>query len=700
MDALEVIISTIEDESDARAVANADGELIWTNATFDTQSGGMKSLEQLPDPAVVARLFDTMSRGERFENICNFGRLRVYPVDQYFLVRMEPSPLLFKAFRKLAQSVPENIMVLDDQGVCVWANRPETQYAIGKTVADFAPPEVKDAAVEKFYHCLQTGEAFKSDPKWVVATDGVKRCYRAQWVPIEEDGRRFLCIVAIDVTEHVNDQEQLRESEERYRTLLHNSLDVICMYSADLTLRYITPNVVDHLGFEAEELVGKNLLDFVGPEEIREILTKVEEMNLNSDLPQTVETRVRRRDGDYSTMEARIRRVEAQGETLIFVNARDISARRELEQMRQNLLRADKLASIGQLAAGVAHEINNPSAFISTNLFVLKEYAEKFIEMNRDLADFALKLDAEDREYYLNYLHENEIQDLLEDMIRMVDTNLEGMDRISHIVRELRLFSREGTEEAEVFDLNSAVETASSIVKNQISPTGKLVVAFEDLPLVVGHKGKITQVLVNLLVNAAHAVSQSTADRVVKVRTTTNQDCIVVEVSDTGPGIPEKFQNQIFEPFFTTKTPEQGTGLGLWLCKEIMKQSKGAIEFETSPQGTTFRLKFQPMPRPGQTAEVEAISGHRVLLIGQDLKKEGLQMGHKHGCVSTDSVDSAVEILKTDRDFDLVIASETSAGADRTLARALERDFPSLHSKVVWAARDASVSEMIQQRLG
>jgi len=685
MGTLETLSQAFKDLPVALAVLNREGQFLFRNAAFQKVFPAVEHVEDLPDPAAPPPILKALKSGSFFERQCPLGHLTISPINDLFVLRAEEAPELFEGFKQFAESVPELLFVLDEHDVCIWVNKEAASHIIMKNVEDFTPPHMLEQVKSWIARVRETGETMTGEPLWHEG-EGGRFCYGTRWVPVEEGGRvRFVCIVAIDMTDQVLNDEKLQASEERYRNLLHNSLDVICVFTTELTLQYVTPNVSEYLGFEPEELIGRNLLEFAEPNDIRDIFAKLNALELSPTIPQTNETRIRRKDGSFTTMEARIRRVDSLGEPVVFVNARDISARRELEGMRQNLLRADKLASIGQLAAGVAHEINNPAAFISTNLYVLKEYTQRFNEMHQSLVSFALGLPEDAREYYLNFLEENEIPHLLDDMLKIVDTNMEGMDRISLIVRDLLTFSKEGGEDMEVFNVNSVVETACTIVRNQISLTGKLALVMEDLPPILGHPGKLTQVMVNLLVNAAHAITSSAGDQVVRVTTRSTSEGVVVEVSDTGPGIPPEVQAKIYEPFYTTKSPEHGTGLGLWLCKEIIKQARGEIGFETSSSGTTFRILLQHMPSGGHaTSEAESISGHRVLIIGRSSMTARCQtIARKHGCATVDNVDQALLLLEVDQDFDLIFCPGSFQSHRGLVWDALKESWPDLLSRLV-----------------
>ena len=261
---------------------------------------------------------------------------------------------------------------------------------------------------------------------------------------------------------------------------------------------------------------------------------------------------------------------------------------RALREAQAALVQTEKLAGLGRLAAGVAHEINNPVAYVTNNLAVVRrdmEAALGVLDAYRagDPATAAKLEKAAD----LPYFREN--------FGRMFDKTLEGLQRVRDIVRNLRDFARLDEAEFKEADLNAAVESTLEIVRFQAKQAGvKMETAFEPLPLVACHPGKMNQVFLNLLINAIQACGP---DGVVTVATKPAPGGVAVEVRDTGCGIPPEHRAKLFEPFFTTKPVGQGTGLGLSVSFGIVRDHGGAIEVESEVgRGTTFRVRLPLRP--------------------------------------------------------------------------------------------------------
>ena len=277
---------------------------------------------------------------------------------------------------------------------------------------------------------------------------------------------------------------------------------------------------------------------------------------------------------------------------------------RELQEKSGQLVQSEKMASIGQMAAGVAHEINNPVGFIMGNLSTLRDYAGqikaaigvcKLLDptgegLPDDLKKAVAALDHDDLEFMLG-----DLDDLLAE-------SLEGCERVRDIVQNMKGFARIDDKTTQPVDLNECIESTLKIVWNELKYKCEVVKEYGDLPPIVCFPGKINQVIMNLLVNAAHAIEEKGT---VTVQTAVEDEHVVVRVSDTGCGIPPDAQGKLFDPFYTTKEPGKGTGLGLYICHSIMEEHGGDISVDsTVGVGTTFALR---LPLAGITSDAEDI---------------------------------------------------------------------------------------------
>lgn len=263
----------------------------------------------------------------------------------------------------------------------------------------------------------------------------------------------------------------------------------------------------------------------------------------------------------------------------------------DLKTTHLRMVQQEKMASIGQLAAGVAHEINNPMGFISSNLETLGKYADRLRQFV-SVQDEALKSlsDHEAVAMLAEARKRLKIDYLLEDIPALLAESNDGAMRVRTIVQNLKGFSRADLTEMEQADINECLERTINIAWNELKYKVTLERDFGELPLVRCYPQQLGQVFLNFLVNAAHAIEQQGT---VKVTSRVNGQFVSVSVTDTGCGIPEANREKIFEPFFTTKERGTGTGLGLSISYEIVQRHGGSIDVESEVgKGSTFRVNL------------------------------------------------------------------------------------------------------------
>ncbi len=262
----------------------------------------------------------------------------------------------------------------------------------------------------------------------------------------------------------------------------------------------------------------------------------------------------------------------------------------KLEDAHCQLLQSEKLASIGQLAAGVAHEINNPICFVNANLSSLKDYAGKLLTMLDvyESCDVLLQQDPAIATRLQQARKASDIDFVRSDIGPLIAESLEGTERVRIIVQDLRDFSRAGEAVWEWANIHTCLDSTLNVVRNEIRYTAEVVRDYGVLPQVECFPSQLNQVFMNLLVNGAQAiVGQGT----ITIRTGTEGNQVWVAISDTGAGIAPENMARIFDPFFTTKPVGKGTGLGLSLCYGIVERHGGRIDVRTAVgQGTTFTI--------------------------------------------------------------------------------------------------------------
>jgi PAS domain S-box-containing protein len=274
----------------------------------------------------------------------------------------------------------------------------------------------------------------------------------------------------------------------------------------------------------------------------------------------------------------------------------------EMRHLQRQVLQAEKMASIGQLAAGVAHEINNPMGFIHANLFQMAEYIADLrrvwaqVEQLRECVEQGHHDEGQKASERLASLAEEvDVDFVLDDLGKAIRESQEGSERIRHIVHDLRDFSYQDTGERVLADINQCLESTANIVWPMMKHLVVLEKQYQDLPAVNCYPMQLKQVFMNLLVNAYQAIEEKLGGAGdtgrIELRTQLRDDRIVVEVSDTGAGIAPGNLDRIFDPFFTTKGVGAGTGLGLSTSYSIVQRHGGVIRVESTPgRGTTFRV--------------------------------------------------------------------------------------------------------------
>ncbi len=266
-----------------------------------------------------------------------------------------------------------------------------------------------------------------------------------------------------------------------------------------------------------------------------------------------------------------------------------------LKQMQGTVVQSEKMASIGQLTAGIAHEINNPLAFVSSNINRLKEYFEDTILLLNKWIELGHKIKTEnkwiqDLSTIEEFSEEIDLNFILEDFDSMLKSINEGTQRIKKIVEGLRGFAHISDASFAAASINQAIDDTLTIVWNELKYKAEIKKEFDDLPEIICNIGEIKQVLVNLLVNAAHSIKEK---GLISISTKTAGEWVFINIRDTGSGISNENLKRIFDPFFTTKKIGKGTGLGLWVSSSIIEKHGGLLSVNSEVGvGSTFTIKL------------------------------------------------------------------------------------------------------------
>ncbi len=365
--------------------------------------------------------------------------------------------------------------------------------------------------------------------------------------------------VARDLSERKRVEQALQRTKESFRSLIEKLPDQVWVYRRGNVV-YTNQAVTDQLGYSTEELIGRPILDFVHPDDSAAVAAHAQILTLeNARAPDRV-IHLLRKDGKVATVEVRGLYVVFDNEPAVLAVAHDLSERRQFEA---RLMMADRLASIGMLAAGVAHEINNPLSYVTANVsFAVEE----------------LQASAGPPSEVITALGEAQ----------------QGCERVRSIVRDLKAFSRTEESTRGPVDVRRLLDSAANMAWNEIRHRARLSKDYAPrLPLAEANESRLVQVFLNLLLNAAQAIDEGEAERnqIRIVAREAPDGRVVAEICDTGAGIPPENLERIFDPFFTTKAAGVGTGLGLSICQNIVAALGGEIQVESAlGRGSTFRV--------------------------------------------------------------------------------------------------------------
>ena len=421
--------------------------------------------------------------------------------------------------------------------------------------------------------------------------------------PIWDDGRLLgSALILRDATERKAAEAALRSSEIRYRELMESAADAIVVTAPDTTVLEVNRRFCELTGYERDEVVGRNALEIFVPSDASDIPERIDGLLEGDDSALASEHAIRCKDGSAVLVDVNTSVLENGNLQGIL---RDVTDRRRMEV---ELRHSQKLESVGRLAAGIAHEINTPIQFVGDNVAFVRDSFQE-IGGVLDAARAVLAAAGDDTSPVVANLRtavDNcDLDYLSEEVPAALDQTLDGVERVATIVRATKSFGHPDGKDKTLTDLNQAILDTLVVARNEYKYVAAVETSLSEIPPLLCHRGDVNQVILNLVVNAAHAIAEkaggddcAAAERGrIRVSTAHVGGDVVVTVSDTGCGIPERIGTKVFDPFFTTKDVGRGTGQGLSLAKSIVDRHGGTITFETEEGvGTTFTVRF---PDPG-----------------------------------------------------------------------------------------------------
>lgn len=412
--------------------------------------------------------------------------------------------------------------------------------------------------------------------------------------------------------------DDVTKTSARLRYLLANTPAIIysSVPTGDGTMTFVSDNAERLLGYTPHDMVADPSFwfDHLHPDDVNMIFSSL--ALLFSQGHRTYEYRFRAHDGRYLWMQDSLRLIrDSDGNPLEVIGSlTDITDRKQMEEAlkkkgedqqllidqlsdaQAQLLQSEKMASIGQLAAGIAHEINNPVGFVNSNMGTLGNYVEALCKVvdgyDEALGDMADRPTVQATIAQLK--QQADFEFMREDVTNLVRESLDGLKRVKDIVQSLKDFAHIGESELQFSDLHAGIDSTLNIATNEIKYKATVLKEYGTLPLVKCLPSQLNQVFMNLIVNAAHAIQSSGT---ITIRTGSANGWVWVSVQDTGQGIPDDIKTRIFDPFFTTKPVGKGTGLGLSLSYNIVSKHGGRIEVDSALGfGSKFTVHLPQQP--------------------------------------------------------------------------------------------------------
>jgi PAS domain S-box-containing protein len=532
---------------------------------------------------------------------------------------------------KLSQAVkqsPTVIVITDQHGRIEYVNPKFTEVTgyemnevMGQNARMLASGQTDPSVYKELWSTIQGGKTWRGEfinrrQNGRVYTEG------ASITPVRDNAGHITHYLAIkqDITEKKLGETRIKESEERFRTLFEESQDMIYISSPDGTILSINSAGVETLGYPTKvallrENLKKHYLDQTLWDSKIDILRyskglkDLETMMYRSDgstihVTESVNA-VYNNDGELVALRGIVRDVSEtvrRRQELESINSELKEANRRIQETQSQLIQQEKMASIGNLAAGIAHELNNPLGFVSSNFLTLQKYMTLFVQYiqiwekmsSPTLTQEDMKQVAEEARLF----HENrQIGFILDDLRDLFTESKDGFNRMTSIVENMRSFSRiDQSDTSAPYDIRQGIENTIIVARNEIKYVADVHKELADIEPFLCRGDQINQVLLNIIVNAAQAIKGQTRKNrgQITIRTREEPDEVVCEIEDDGPGIPADIQGRIFDPFFTTKKVGEGTGLGLNISYDIVvHKHKGSLIVRSEVnQGSLFQIRL------------------------------------------------------------------------------------------------------------
>jgi len=473
-------------------------------------------------------------------------------------------------YRSMIELSPDGVVAIDAKGMILVYNIAASRMSgyskdeiVGRHFSKVGVFRVKDTPkyLKIFSSCLR-GKTPKPFEMTVYRKDGTTFLAEVNVGLLRVGGKKIIQAVVRDATERKQMEEELKESEERYRDLVQNALDIIFTVSLDGTITSLNAAFETITGWSRSEWIGKPFATIVHPDDLP-LAMKLFQDAIQQKASGTLEARIVAKSGEYLQVEVNSTPLTQKGRVVGFWSiARDLTERKrmeeELRKAQEQVVRSERLAAIGQLAGGVGHELRNPLGAIKNAAYYVKGKVAK--------SELAQK------------------EPRVIEFLNIMDDEINACTKI---INDLLGFSRVGKPSVSPTQINNVIEDALS--RTTIPENIELVKKLDaELPQVEIDASQIQQVVVNMISNAVQAMPEGGE---LKIGTKKKEGFLEVEIADTGCGIPKEARDKIFDPLFTTRA--KGIGLGLAVCKAIIDRHEGKIEVKSQVEkGTTFIIKL------------------------------------------------------------------------------------------------------------
>jgi len=409
--------------------------------------------------------------------------------------------------------------------------------------------------------------------------------------------------VADGVAVSHNTSDIIQANNEFLESIMESVTNAIFVIDLDEKFTLMSQAGSKITGYTVEELMGQPFSVLMEPEKYAEVNKRYVKAKVIGEIVSHYETEFIHKNGKNIFVSLNLAPLYENGGIVSVVGtAEDITERKLLERQ---LLQSQKLESIGQLASGIAHEINTPTQYVGDNARFLQDSFGDFfqlIEKQNQLLQGAKQgnVSTEAIKGVEETMEEIDIDYLLEEVPKAIRQSLEGVARVAEIVQAMKEFAHPGVEGKSPVDINKAIESTITVARNKWKYTADMETNFDpDLPKVPCLAGEFNQVILNIVINSAQAIAEmmgneSTQKGKITISTCLRDEWVEIRIADTGPGIPEEIRPQIFDPFFTTKDVGVGSGQGLAISHSIIVDKHGGtIDFETEVgKGTTFIIRL------------------------------------------------------------------------------------------------------------